>query len=172
MTNLPTLPPKHLSLRPFLWRLLTLGWAATIFQLSTATFGISFTAWLLSLTLSLLHLTLSPSAFSTLHYIVRKLAHVAEYAIFSLLLYYCFEESQRAGCRPRPALWSYLGAALYSLTDEFHQSFVPGRTASLADCGIDTAGAGLGMLILYGNEWLSQVKTRRAAAKTERTPER
>ncbi len=40
-------------------------------------------------------------------------------------------------------------AAGYSLTDELHQWFVPGRGASLLDCGIDTSGAGIGMLVIY-----------------------
>jgi VanZ family protein len=36
----------------------------------------------------------------------------------------------------------------YSLTDEFHQLFVPGRHASLFDCLIDTMGALMGLLLL------------------------
>ena len=40
-------------------------------------------------------------------------------------------------------------AGLYSLGDEYHQSFVPGRGASLVDCGIDTAGALIGLVLLY-----------------------
>ncbi len=35
-------------------------------------------------------------------------------------------------------------AGLYALTDEFHQSFTPGRTPSMADVGIDTLGASIG----------------------------
>jgi VanZ family protein len=41
-------------------------------------------------------------------------------------------------------------AGAYSLTDEFHQTFVPGRGPSLIDCGIDTTGAALGALVFYG----------------------
>jgi VanZ family protein len=33
-----------------------------------------------------------------------------------------------------------IGVALWALGDEFHQSFVPTRTASMADVAIDTAG--------------------------------
>src|SRR5205823_10555831 len=49
--------------------------------------------------------------------------------------------------RPRRALGCVLVAGAYSLADEFHQTFVPGRTPSLADCGIDTTGAALGALV-------------------------
>jgi VanZ family protein len=40
----------------------------------------------------------------------------------------------------RWAFSSLLGVVLYAASDEFHQSFVPERTASLVDVGIDTLG--------------------------------
>jgi hypothetical protein len=43
-------------------------------------------------------------------------------------------------------LGCFLVAVVFSLTDEYHQSFVPGRHASFADCGIDSIGAALGIL--------------------------
>ena len=48
--------------------------------------------------------------------------------------------------RLRRVLGCFLIAVVYSLTDEYHQSFVPGRNASLTDCGIDAIGAALGIL--------------------------
>jgi VanZ family protein len=87
--------------------------------------------------------------FDLLHLMLRKLAHVTEYAIFALLLYSLPVEKAQAPWRPRRAALCILGAALYSLTDEFHQSFVPGRHASLLDCGLDTLGAALAMLVPY-----------------------
>lgn len=41
-------------------------------------------------------------------------------------------------------------SALYGLSDEWHQSFVPGREASLADVGFDFAGAVAGALVVAG----------------------
>ncbi len=104
---------------------------------------------LLSEILRLLHLSVSPSTFATLHFLCRKLAHVTEYAIFSLFLYHGFLNSNRTEWRTRIAAFSVLVAGLYSLTDEFHQVFIPNRTPSLIDCGIDTAGAALGILVIY-----------------------
>ena len=40
----------------------------------------------------------------------------------------------------------WLQAILYAASDEFHQSFVSGRGATVIDVGIDTIGAGLGLL--------------------------
>jgi VanZ family protein len=53
--------------------------------------------------------------------------------------------------RPRRVLGCFLIAFAYSLTDEYHQSFVPGRHPSLTDCGIDSIGAAMGILVYYVN---------------------
>ena len=70
--------------------------------------------------------------------VLRKLAHAAEYAILAILI-------ERATRRPLVAL---AAASAYAITDEFHQSFVPGRHAAPRDWAIDTAGAVLGLLLL------------------------
>ena len=66
---------------------------------------------------------------------LRKVAHAAEYAVLGALL------ARAAG--ELPALW--LGIA-YAVSDELHQSFVPGRAASLVDVGIDAVGVLAGIL--------------------------
>ena len=38
-------------------------------------------------------------------------------------------------------------AVVYALTDEYHQRFVPGRSGTVVDVGIDGVGAGLAMLL-------------------------
>jgi VanZ family protein len=68
--------------------------------------------------------------------ILRKLAHLAEYAILGALL-------ARATRRPGAAV---VLAALYAVTDEVHQLFVEGRHGSPLDVGIDTVGAIAGVL--------------------------
>ncbi len=150
-----------------LWRFLTLGWAVVIYQLSKETYGSTFSAWLLAQGLHFLHITVSPATFSTLHFLFRKSAHLTEYAIFGLLLYRSFWNGPDFTWRARTALWAVLAAGLYALTDEYHQSFEPGRTASWMDCGIDTAGAALGMLGFFTRNRLVQMKSTRAGAKNE-----
>jgi VanZ family protein len=111
-----------------------------------------------------MHIHLTPRTFETIHFLIRKLAHGSEYAIFGLLLYHSFEPRHPEGWNARSAFGAVLVAGLYSLTDEYHQSFVPGRTASLVDCGIDTAGALFGMVLLYGGRRLHASKSNIAAA--------
>jgi VanZ family protein len=71
--------------------------------------------------------------------ILRKLAHLAEYAVLGLLL-------DRALRRPHVVVAVAL-AGLYAVTDEVHQRFVEGRHGSPVDVGIDTLGALIGVLL-------------------------
>ena len=68
--------------------------------------------------------------------VLRKGAHMTEYAVLALLLV-------RVLGREMPAL--ALGIA-YAASDEFHQAFVRGRHASPVDVAIDTVGLLLGLL--------------------------
>jgi VanZ family protein len=69
--------------------------------------------------------------------ILRKGAHITEYAILALLLL-------RALGREAPAF--LLGLA-YAATDELHQHFVRGRHSSRVDVAIDAVGLALGLLV-------------------------
>jgi len=55
--------------------------------------------------------------------------------------------------RPRAGLWAALAAALYAVTDELHQTFVPGRSAGLPDVLIDTAAAGVVIILVNLGRW-------------------
>ena len=141
-------------------------WACFIFYLSTSGFGPSFTKWLLMQILSLLHVTVLPQTFEFLHFCLRKLAHLTEYCIFSLLIYASFLNAEDFEWRARLAVRSIVIAGLYSLTDEYHQSFVVSRTPSLIDCGIDTLGAGLAALMVFVWDRLHRaIMKMRAAAR-------
>jgi VanZ family protein len=140
--------------------------------MSTESFGSSFTELLLSQTLSLLQIHVSPGTLDFINLVVRKLAHLTEYAVFAQLLYVSLlglvDELE---WRPRTALWSAVIAGAYSLTDEFHQLFVPNRTASLVDCAIDTTGAILGLLVICLVTQRLQANKTTTAAEQESTVE-
>jgi VanZ family protein len=132
--------------------------------LSTRAYSGSVTGWLLAQLLLSLHIHLTAQTFATIHFLIRKLAHCCEYAILGLLLYHSFEPRNPRGWNVRSAFGALLVAGLFSLTDEYHQSFVPGRTASLVDSGIDTAGALLALVLLYGGKRLYANNSKIAAA--------
>jgi VanZ family protein len=141
-----------------------------IYHLSSAGFGSSFTQWVLSQILSLFQIHVSPGTLDFLNFLMRKLAHLTEYAVLAQLLYVSLLKRGELEWQPRVAFWSAVIAGAYSLTDEFHQLFVPNRTASLVDCAIDTTGAILGLVLVYLVTRL-QATQRTTAVREESTVE-
>src|SRR5213592_4814782 len=70
-------------------------------------------------------------------YVLRKCAHMTEYALLAALLY-------RALDRELPA---FLAALAYAVSDEVHQHFVHGRHATPVDVAIDAVGILAGLLV-------------------------
>ena len=84
----------------------------------------------------------------SLHKLVRKCAHMAEYAALAFLLCaYIVCVWQRAPFY-RAALIAWFISTLYGVTDEIHQLFVPGRSGAVKDVLIDAVGAAIGVLAL------------------------
>ena len=77
---------------------------------------------------------------------MRKSAHFSEFMLLAVLVM-LFIRSFDKGIIPSGAI-SVAFSAFYAGTDEFHQSFVPGRGCMFTDVLIDTAGALFGVLIL------------------------
>jgi TRAP-type uncharacterized transport system fused permease subunit len=78
-------------------------------------------------------------------FIIKKSAHVFEYAILTTLLYRALKE---VGVEKKEAgVYSIILAVLYGVSDEFHQSFTPGRESTVRDVIFDTIGA---ILAIYG----------------------
>jgi VanZ family protein len=138
-----------------IWWLTTLAWVAEILYLSTPTFKGSLSESLLVQIVDSLYLSVSWGTLEVLDSLLRKIAHLTEYGIFALLLYRCFAGRDGFRWRPHLAYWCVVAACAYSLTDELHQVFSPGRHASLIDSGIDTTGAAMAMLLVYGSSWVS-----------------
>lgn len=79
--------------------------------------------------------------------VLRKLAHVTEYAILAVLLSMTFTQE---GASARGALFGALvGGGIYAISDELHQTFVPDRHGSPIDVLIDTVGLALGAGWIY-----------------------
>jgi VanZ family protein len=89
----------------------------------------------------------TPETLAVVHYAVRKAAHFCEYAVLGLLSARAFRTSSQPILRRHWFLSALLLIAIFALVDEYHQSFVPSRTASVYDSLIDTSG-GLVALIL------------------------
>ena len=76
--------------------------------------------------------------------IVRKSAHFIEYAILGFSV---ARSMKLSGAKH--SFTSVIACAIYASTDEFHQSFTPGRSSELKDVLLDTLGASFGILIYW-----------------------
>ncbi|MEW6404842.1 MAG: VanZ family protein, partial [Chloroflexota bacterium] len=72
----------------------------------------------------------------------QKTGHFLAYAILTLLVYRPLRHRKRA------FLMAFLIASLYAASDEWHQTFVPGREGTVRDWGIDLAGSIVALIAL------------------------
>lgn len=71
-------------------------------------------------------------------FIFKKTGHICAYGALFALTYRAFEKNTKH------RVWmTFLVCTLYALSDEYHQSFIPGRTPMLRDVGIDIIGMSL-----------------------------
>jgi VanZ family protein len=75
-------------------------------------------------------------------FMLRKLAHISVYAGLTVLLFLAVQ--QHTGGTRRAWLLAVLLAGAYALTDEWHQTIIPGRRGSFRDVGIDMLGVAAG----------------------------
>jgi VanZ family protein len=89
-----------------------------------------------------------------LHHLIRKAAHMTEYAVLSaslcVLLFYLadighWKRVSRLGMMG----YAWIFSVLFAVTDEIHQVFVPGRGPAAKDILIDAVGAAFGIALIY-----------------------
>jgi VanZ family protein len=114
---------------------------------STGSFSSSATSSVIIPVLkSILH---NPTAEQLLfwHHAIRKAAHITEYFILGMLVYRAIKVDVA-----RPAtigLLTMLFVAVAATMDEFHQSFVPSRGASIIDIGWDCIGGVVAIALIW-----------------------
>ena len=78
--------------------------------------------------------------------IIRKGAHLSIYTLVGIFIM-SFISTYKIHLKYK-FLISILVGLVYASSDEIHQSFIPGRTASIIDVGIDTSGVLLGIILV------------------------
>ena len=78
---------------------------------------------------------------------VKKSAHVIIYAILSTLIYRALKSNNVE--MKKTGYISVFLASFYGITDEFHQSFTPGRDPTFRDIIFDTIGATLAIYFIW-----------------------
>lgn len=128
----------------------TLLWLCVLALFSTDTFSAEHTG---SVLLKVLHALFGgrfDEQFQEIHFFIRKSAHFCSYGFLGALAFFSWRVTFPA--RPRWTLrWSLLGllvAVTAGSLDEFHQIFVPSRTASIRDVFIDMMGGVFFQLVI------------------------
>ncbi len=121
-----------------LWFLPPLCWTGLIAYLGGSQWGGEETASWIEPILRVLLPFASPHLIDLLHALIRKSAHVFEYAVLATLWR-----------RAVGASWRALGLAVITAAlDEFHQSFEPGRGASIYDVLLDSSAAAAALALV------------------------
>jgi len=128
---------RRVAMTPYFF---AISWMGLIFLFSTDIGASSNTFHYFESVLRFFFPHITPRAMLLVHQWMRKLAHVTEYAILSYLWFRAFQQG-RDNWSLRWALWALVLSISYALLDEYHQVFVPSRTASFRDVGIDSMGA-------------------------------
>lgn len=91
--------------------------------------------------------TVQTSTFYLGDFLLKKSAHIIEYGILSFLILRALSYHKIVDLNKKTVWYPIIIAFLYGITDEYHQSFVAGRTATIRDVLIDTAGA---IIFIFG----------------------
>lgn len=92
--------------------------------------------------------------------LVGEIGHMIGYAGLGLLWWRTLAARQTSSERQTLAL-AFLLTALYAISDEYHQTFVPGRSGNVVDVLIDATGTALGLWLL--RRWQQKRQPRRLA---------
>ena len=87
-----------------------------------------------------------PGDISITKQVICNLAHVPEYGLLAFLWLKSFAERKIGKNHLTVKSLILAGLVLFAISDEIHQSFVPGRTSSYADIGLDVIGIYFGFV--------------------------
>jgi len=149
--NLERGSPPRVSALARWWPVL--AWAIVISLFSTHLFTADKTRHFILPILHWLFPSVSRPTLFFMHFVIRKCAHVVEYFLLSLLILRALR-GDRNELRLCWVMAAIVVVAGYAALDEFHQSFVPGRTAELSDILLDTfAGAAAQAAVALTVSW-------------------
>ena len=138
------------KLRSFLkYWLPLLIWLGVIFIGSTGVLSAEQTSRFLIPFLRWLYPQISIATILSIHLALRKLGHLIEYGILAVLLWRALRGTLTSTRNLAIASLVFMVSAVFAASDEFHQSFIPSRTASSNDVMIDICGAVVGLTICW-----------------------
>lgn len=101
----------------------------------------------------------SPATF----FLTDKQVHAMTYGVLALLVGRALARARWSGVTAGRMVVAVAVAVLYGVTDEWHQSFVPGRTPDVADLYADASGAACAAVLLWACGIIAARRTSRRA---------
>lgn len=98
--------------------------------------------------------------------ILKKLAHVTEYTLLFSAWIRAINWGKNS-IHVRSILLSVILTVIYSFTDEYHQSFVPGRHSSIIDVGFDILGIVIGMLFQFFRHYRNKLSNEHLLSQSQ-----
>jgi VanZ family protein len=126
-----------------------IAWMLLMFAGSTDLLSAEHTSRFLVPFLRWLDPTISFQTVVAIHSTLRKIGHFTEYAILAALLWRALRGTFTAIGKGTVAAGVFLITAAFAASDEFHQSFVSTRTATVHDVMIDCTGAFAAVLLCW-----------------------
>lgn len=111
---------------------------------------------------------ISQTRVDDLHFLIRKTGHICEYAVLALLFWWALRPWSARTLTGKLPQWAghptflaaWLLTVMYAASDEFHQSFVSSRGASVHDVAIDALGAAAALALVCALQGYSQKRVR------------
>ena len=136
----------------WLYGLMTLAVMGLIFYMSAkdATESGGMSKWLLDTAFGRILIRLLPRITDRGDEIDRrKYAHMAEYALLAVPSVLFFRELLMDKRVPiRASFCSLVFCCVYACSDEYHQTFVPGRAGAMIDVAVDLVGVSFGLALV------------------------
>ena len=124
-------------------------WIGVIFFLSTGQASMNQTSRIIRPILEFLFPTATEETLLVYHGLIRKLAHLTEYAILGFLAFRALLNLRRRSSQLIGAIAAAFVVIIVATLDEFNQSFNPARTGSSVDVLIDVSGGLTVILLCY-----------------------
>lgn len=86
-----------------------------------------------------------------------KTAHAVLFFGLAALINITLSRAPKSGLRHHAYMLAFLFAVAYGLTDEVHQAFVPGRTASIFDVLANTIGAAAAQVFIFAERVIRRI---------------
>jgi VanZ family protein len=127
---------------------LTISWMFVIFYLShqPAERSSELSGTFLKFMLTIIAVVPFSLELDIIHFLIRKSAHFIAYFMLGILLFHTVRLFYETNFIPMNV--AFVLSILYAISDEYHQTFIPGRSGEVRDVILDASGSLTG-IVLY-----------------------